>query len=173
MIAIYHGSVNQNKVLYDATIKSVQSLQRGDSLICPDSMGVCFWAACAGIQKGLPVTVLGAGEKPQNAVDFYREGASNFNYRQISLKHLRPTVQDWLLTQAKENDILSELDALIVDEYLISQVFTVEGTKLFMLTDGINRRTARVYKRVRGLHKPIGYLLAEPSEIVTPLSQLL
>lgn len=174
MIALYHGSVQKNKAIYDTTIASVKALSPDDTLITTDSFGVCFWAACAGINMGLKTVVLGAGQKPRNAVDCYREDATNLVYKQVGAKDLPTDYQLWLLSWAKEHNRLKELDEIYTDEVMLQWGFRrQQDAKLHLITDGINWRTYRLYVRCLQSKFPMAYLLGEPSDEITPITQLL
>lgn len=171
--ALYHGSVQKNKAIYEMTLQSVQSLPPDSILWTTDEMGVCFWAAAAGISRGLKVKVLGASVSPKNRIDYYRSEATNLEYKQIGQNSLAVDIQNWLLTWAKEHDKLRQLDSLFVDEALLQLGLRNKQGKLHLLTDGINWRTYRMYSRALLSDFPMSYLLGQPNEDVSPLYQLL
>lgn len=172
MNALFHGSVQRNRSIYDATIAAVKALAPEDVVITTDSFGVCFWAACAAIQQGLKTVVLGSSQNPKNAVDCYRKDATNLIYKQVGLKDLEPDYQNWLLSWAKEHDKVKQIEEIATDELLLQWGFRKEA-KLHLLTDGINWRTYRLYVRCLQSNYPLSYILGEPSQDPSPIYQLL
>lgn len=171
--ALYHGSVQKNKEIYEMTLQSVQGLPPDSILWTTEEMGVCYWAAAAGIARGLKVKVLGASVSPKNRIDCYRPDVTNLEYKQIGQKSLNVDIQNWLLTWAKEHDKLRQLDSLFVDEALLQLGLRNKQGMLFLLTDGINWRTYRMYSRALVSKFPMTYLLGQPNEDTSPLYQLL